>query len=151
MRGDSIKVENYSDELMAMIQEMFGIMDTACGIGLAAVQVGELTRVFVTKIDKDKPRVFINPEIVETSMEEEFFEEGCLSIPGIHSDVKRPESIRIQAWNEKERPFSISVDGLLARVIQHELDHLNGKLFIDHVSAREREKLVELYNRKKQQ
>lgn len=149
LREESVKVVNYTDELMEMLDEMFVLMDKANGIGLAAVQVGELTRVFVTHLDKDKPRIFINPEIIQTSMEEDDFEEGCLSIPGINSNVTRPYGITIQAWNEKERPFRITVDGLLARVIQHELDHLNGKLFIDHVDPKQREKLIDLYNRKK--
>ena len=96
------------------------------GVGLAAPQVGIPRRFFVMQIDGDKQRVFVNPEIVETSMELDSFEEGCLSIPGVYADLDRPAEIRVQAWNERGRRFTLGADGFLARVIQHELDHLNG-------------------------
>jgi peptide deformylase len=109
------------------------------------VQVGELIRLFVTKVPKDSPRVFINPDILETSIEQESFEEGCLSIPGVNADVDRPSSVRVQAWNEKGRPFSLTAEGFLARVIQHEIDHLNGILFVDRLNPKKRSRLLAEY------
>ncbi len=118
------------------------------GIGLAAAQVGELKRIFVCHVNGDKLRVFINPEIIETSYEQVSIEEGCLSIPGLYTDVVRPVHIRIQAWNEQEKPFTLEADGILARVIQHEFDHLNGVLFVDKVNPKKRERLLKTYNQK---
>jgi peptide deformylase len=92
--------------------------------------------------------VFINPDILETSIEQSTFEEGCLSIPGLYTDVVRPMSVRIQAWNEKGRPFTLSADEYLGRVIQHEFDHLNGILFIDRVDPKKRQRLLAEYSSK---
>jgi peptide deformylase len=92
--------------------------------------------------------VFINPDILETSIEQEPFEEGCLSIPGLYTEVIRPSSVRVQAWNLKGRPFSLSVDGYLARVIQHEYDHLNGILFIDRIEQKKKQRLLAGYEEK---
>ncbi|HYW84477.1 MAG TPA: peptide deformylase, partial [Spirochaetia bacterium] len=91
-------------DVRTLISEMFEAMNAGKGVGLAAVQVGELFRVFITRVPGDSPRVFINPDILETSIEEEPFEEGCLSIPGLYTDVVRSSSVRIQAWNAKGRP-----------------------------------------------
>ena len=146
LRVKSQALENFDDQTAKLIGEMFKSMKKYRGIGLAAVQIGVLTRLFVVNIEGDQPRVFINPEILETSLEQEPYEEGCLSIPGINSDVTRPSAVKIQAWNEKARPFTLSADGLLARVIQHEYDHLEGKLFIDRVGTAKKQELVELYN-----
>ena len=126
---------------------MFTAMKHDHGIGLAAPQVGLSKRIFVVDIEGDKPRVFINPEIVETSLEMSDYEEGCLSFPGLYFNVKRPESLRIQAWNEKGRPFTIEADGLLARVILHENDHLDGKLFIDRVTPLRRSRALLHYGK----
>jgi peptide deformylase len=108
--------------------------------------VGSLLRLFVTHVPDDKPRVFINPDIIETSLEEWKYEEGCLSIPGLNADVVRPAGVTVQAWNEKGRPFRVDADGLVGRVIQHEQDHLNGVLFIDKLSGRKRSRLLKGYN-----
>ncbi|HEY9594468.1 MAG TPA: peptide deformylase, partial [Spirochaetia bacterium] len=129
----SVVVPDINGDVTALVNEMFEAMDKAKGVGLAAVQVGKLLRIFVTRATGDGPRVFINPDILETSIEMVPMEEGCLSIPGIYTDVVRPSSVRIQAWNLKGRPFSLTADGYLARVIQHEYDHLNGVLFLDRV------------------
>ncbi|MBA7556796.1 Peptide deformylase [subsurface metagenome] len=115
------------------------------GIGLAAVQVGKLYRIFITHISGDKQRVFINPDILETSVEQDKFEEGCLSVPCINADVIRPEEVTIQAWSDKGKPFSLDAGGLLGRVIQHELDHLNGILFVDRLCQKKKERLIKLY------
>ncbi len=118
------------------------------GIGLAGPQVGELKRLFVCHVTGDVPRVFINPEIIQTSPTQVTYEEGCLSIPGIYADVVRPEAVTVQAWNEKGRPFKLDAEGVLARVVQHEIDHLNGVLFLDHLSEKKRERLVKLYTKR---
>ena len=91
--------------------------------------------------------MFINPEIVLTSQEMVEIEEGCLSLPRLYLDVIRPESVRVQAWNEKGRPFTVETDGLLARVILHEYDHLEGVLFIDRLKNGNRERALAQYRR----
>jgi peptide deformylase len=91
--------------------------------------------------------VFINPEIVLTSQEIVVIEEGCLSLPRLYLDVTRPQSVRVQAWNEKGRPFTVETDGLLARVILHEYDHLEGVLFIDRLNPGKRDRAISQYRR----
>jgi len=142
LRRHSIVVPDLNGTVHMLIEQMFESMRTNKGIGLAAVQVGSLYRLFITEIGEDRPRVFVNPEILETSLEQVAFEEGCLSIPGVEADVVRPQRVRVQAWNEKGRPFSLDAEDMLARVIQHEYDHLNGVLFIDHLDPKKRERLV---------
>ena len=131
LRIKAVPVERFDEELATLVGHMFETMKLGKGVGLAAPQVGLGHRLFVMQIDGDKQRVFINPEIVETSVELVSFEEGCLSIPGVYADLERPAEIRVQAWNERGRRFVLGADGFLARVIQHELDHLDGALFID--------------------
>ena len=97
----SIVVPDINGDVRTLVADMFETMEKGKGVGLAAVQVGELLRLFVTKVPGDSPRVFINPDILETSIEQVSMEEGCLSIPGLYTDVMRPQSVRIQAWNEK--------------------------------------------------
>lgn len=132
------------DEVRDLVRKMFETMYAEEGIGLAAVQVGRPLRVFITKV-QDRERVYINPEIVETSIEEDTAEEGCLSIPDVRADVTRPARISVQATGLKGRTFRLNAEGLLARAIQHELDHLNGRLFIDHLEERERAELLADY------
>jgi peptide deformylase len=148
LKKTSALVPDIDANIASLAAEMFQSMEQARGLGLAAVQVGRLVRLFVTSVPRDKPRVFINPDILETSIEQVPYEEGCLSIPGLNADVERPATIRVQAWNEKGRPFTMTVDGLLARVIQHELDHLNGVLFIDRLEAKKRGRLLAEYDDK---
>lgn len=126
-------------------QRMIGTMISGQGIGLAAPQVGDDRRIFVCRLEGEDPRVFINPEILETSLEEAEYEEGCLSVPGIYDKVVRPASVKVQAWNEKGKPFTLEAEGLLATVIQHETDHLNGVLFLDHLGDRRRRKILKAY------
>jgi peptide deformylase len=144
----SVVVPDINGDITSLVSEMFDAMDRGRGVGLAAVQVGKLFRLFVTRVPGDSPRVFINPDILETSIEMEPFEEGCLSIPGLYTDVIRPSSVRVQAWNLKGKPFSLSVDGYLARVIQHEYDHLNGILFIDRIDPKKKQRLLAGYEEK---
>jgi peptide deformylase len=117
------------------------------GVGLAAPQIGQSLRMFVTDVEGDKHRIFINPEILLTSQEQVTFEEGCLSLPLLYVDVIRPETIKIQAWNEKGRPFTLEVGGFLARVIQHEYDHLDGILFLDRLKSGKRDRALRQYDR----
>lgn len=146
LRESSDTITDIDDEIKALAEDMIATMHAAHGIGLAGAQVGVLKRLFVTHVSRDKPRVFINPTIIETSLEQDEYEEGCLSIPAIYADVTRPESVRVQAWNERGRPFTVTVDGLLARAVQHELDHLNGVLFIDYLSDEKRSRVMATYN-----
>jgi peptide deformylase len=142
-------VNDIDEALKEFVREMYEIMIRKRGVGLAAVQVGRPIRLFITKVEDDPLRVFINPEIVETSVEQESYEEGCLSIPGINADVVRSSWVKIQAWNENGKPFTLSVEGFPARVIQHEFDHLNGVLFIDRVNDDLKNRLVRLYTAQK--
>jgi peptide deformylase len=147
LKKHSILVPEFDGEIQTLAEQMFETMYANKGIGLAAVQVGKLIRLFITNIPNDGPRVFINPEIVETSVDQGTFEEGCLSIPEVNADVIRPTQVKVQAWNLKGRPFSMDVEDLLARVIQHELDHLNGVLFIDRLDPKKRERLVKRFDK----
>jgi peptide deformylase len=124
-------------------QEMLEAIKKDKGVGLAGPQIGLLQQIFVVSIEGDEPRVFINPSIIETSQETSKYEEGCLSIPGIWADVIRPKSVKVQAWNEKGRPFTLEAGGLLARVILHEYDHLEGVLFIDRLPELKQKRILE--------
>ena len=135
-------VQEINGETVRLAENMIDAMIRGNGIGLAGPQVGLLQRIFTVKIGDDEPLVFINPEIISTSPEISSYEEGCLSIPGQYADVKRPSVIQVQAWNTRGRPFTIEADGLLATVIQHEYDHLNGVLFIDHINDRKKKKIL---------
>ncbi len=140
-------VAEFGPELGPFIAEMFEALKRGNGIGLAAPQVDRSIRLFVTDLEGDKPRVFINPEIVLTSQETADIEEGCLSLPGLYQKVQRPEAVRIQAYNEKGRPFTVEADGMLARLILHENDHLDGILFVDRLNALKRERALAQYRR----
>ena len=131
LRKKCREVEEIDKRTITLIKDMFETMYEADGVGLAAPQVGILKRLFVIDIG-DGPLVFINPEILETSGKQ-IGEEGCLSIPGEVEEVMRPNYVRARAINEKGEEFEIEAEGLLARAILHEYDHLNGTLFIDRV------------------
>ena len=124
-------------------QEMLEALKKGKGVGLAGPQIGLMQQIFIVSIEGDEPRVFINPSIIETSQETSKYEEGCLSIPGVWADVIRPKSVKVQAWNEKGRPFTLEASGLLARVILHEYDHLEGVLFIDRLPELKQKKILE--------
>jgi peptide deformylase len=142
LRQKALSVKNINDEIRETVKTMLEIMHTGKGIGLAGPQVGFLRRIFVTHTEQEGPLVFINPSITWTSHEQSDYEEGCLSLPGVYADVRRPEKIRVQAWDEKGRAFNMEVSGILARVIQHENDHLEGILFIDRINELKRQKLL---------
>ena len=126
-----VEPEEINDEFRVLINEMFETMIAANGVGLAAPQVDISKRFFVVIADDDVRRVFINPQIISTSNDLVDYEEGCLSLPKIYENIKRPSQVTVQALNENGKPFTIEADGLLARIIQHENDHLNGIVFID--------------------
>jgi len=141
------KIEKVDEQTNNLIKQMQEILIKDKGVGLAGPQIGVMKRIFVVHVSNDVCRVFINPSILETSHKTCKFEEGCLSIPGIYAPVIRSESIKVQAWNEKGRPFTIETGGLLARVILHEYDHLEGIIFLDRLPESKRKKLVEKYEK----
>lgn len=143
LRKECKEIDATYPELGKLIEDMFATMYASEGVGLAAPQIGKDIRLFVVDgtpfedVDptaKDFKKVFINPEIYEESEEEVLMNEGCLSVPGIHEDVYRPESIRINYLDENFEEHDEEFSGYPARVIQHEYDHLEGKVFTDHLS-----------------
>ena len=133
-------VEVFDDALRELVTAMAETMYEAPGIGLAATQVDVHQRVIVIDVSetKNQLKVFINPEILDSGGEKRVYEEGCLSVPGIYEEVERPASVRVRALDEHGKPFELQADGLLAVCLQHEIDHLNGVLFIDHMSSLKR-------------
>jgi peptide deformylase len=149
LRQKALPVVRIDSKYKKLMEEMSAALITGRGVGLAGPQVGLMERLFVVHIEGDIPRMFINPSIVETSPETAKYEEGCLSLPGVWADVIRPAAVRVQAWNEKGRPFTLEADGILARVILHEYDHLEGTLFIDRISELKRDRLLAKYAKRK--
>jgi len=138
LRDPAKDVEVFDEELHALIDDMAETMYAAPGVGLAAPQIGVSKRLFIVDVasDDDEPsdlRVFINPEIIATEGETTF-NEGCLSFPGVREDIDRAERVTVRALDKDGNPFELDADGLLAIAIQHENDHLEGKLMIDHLS-----------------
>jgi len=142
LRQKAAPVAVVNDEIRTLVDDMFETMYEAPGIGLAAVQVNVLKRVIVIDIseDKDQPECFINPEIVERNGEEKM-EEGCLSVPGIYEPVSRAKDITVRYLDRDGNTREMTVDGLLAVCIQHEIDHLDGKLFVDYLSEMKRKRI----------
>jgi peptide deformylase len=136
-------VTEVDDKIRQLVADMFDTMYDAPGIGLAASQVNVHKRVVVIDVSEDKsqPLVFINPEIEVLDPEVSEYDEGCLSVPGFYETVVRPNHIRVKALDRDGNPFEIEPQGLLAVCIQHELDHLNGKLFVDHISPFKRTRI----------
>ena len=132
----------FDDKLKTLVKDMFETMYEAPGIGLAATQVDVHKRLLVMDVseDKDKPQVFINPQLVMSEGEEEM-DEGCLSVPGYYETVSRAEKIRVRAQDENGDEFELDADGLEAVCIQHEMDHLEGKLFVDYISSLKRDRI----------
>ncbi|MDR2159156.1 MAG: peptide deformylase [Treponema sp.] len=142
LRQKAAPVAAIDDTILAAAEGMIEALHGGNGVGLAGPQVGLMRRIFVVHVGEDVPRVFINPSIIETSQETVKYEEGCLSVPGCWADVVRPRAVKIQAWNERGRPFTLETGGILARVILHEYDHLEGVLFIDRLSEPKRNRLL---------
>jgi len=139
-KAREVAPEELDDAFRAHIENMFETMYDAPGIGLAASQVDDHRRYMVIDVSEDKSerRVFVNPKIVAREGEK-VCQEGCLSVPTIYADVTRADKITVQALDEYARPFELTTDGLLAVCIQHEMDHLEGKLFIDYLSPLKRD------------
>ena len=143
--------EEITDEFRATLDEMFETMVSANGVGLAAPQVGIAKRFFVLTADDDVRRVFINPQITKTSAELEDYEEGCLSIPGVSENIRRPAKVSVTALDRNGKRFSIeNAEGLLARIIQHEYDHLDGVLYIDRGDAQFAEETVAQFKKREE-
>jgi peptide deformylase len=136
-------VTQFDGTLRQLVKDMFETMYEAPGIGLAATQINVHKRIVVIDVseEKNQPQVFINPEIEVLDESTCEYDEGCLSVPGFFETVIRPAKIRVKAFNEKGEAFTLEPDGLLATCIQHELDHLNGKLFVDHISPFKRTRI----------
>lgn len=134
-----------------LIDDMFETMYAAPGVGLAAIQVGEPARVVtvdLAKKDEPKdPRVFINPEVVWSSQDKRVYEEGCLSIPEIYEEVERPAVVKVKYMDVDGKICEIEASGLLATVLQHEIDHTNGILFIDHISKLKRDRIIKKFTK----
>ena len=142
----SKKVETVDDELRALMDDMLETMYAAPGIGLAAIQVGVPKRVIVMDLsrpEEDKqPRYFVNPEILWASEETQPYEEGCLSVPEIYDEVERPSQVKLRYLNYQGEVVEEDAEGMYAVCIQHEMDHLDGVLFIDHLSRLKREQAI---------
>lgn len=142
----SSPVEKIDEELIDLINEMFRIMYESDGCGLAGVQIGVMLRLFVMEI-KGKKYVMINPEILEKSKDYSFQEEGCLSLPGIGAEVKRSKKVTVKYTDIDGKEKILKANGLLAVCIQHEYDHLEGKVFIDHLEPSEKIKVLKDYRK----
>ena len=149
LREKCTDVTEFDDALHILLQAMYETLEEADGIGLAAPQVGVDQRFFIVSLPDGTKREFINPQITGTSVETNPYEEGCLSLPGVYHDVVRPSKVIISAQDANGVPFTLKASGLLARVIQHEYDHLDGVLFIDHLNDEERAKVVNAYEKQK--
>jgi peptide deformylase len=145
-------VQQVDDALRALIDDMFDTMYDAPGIGLAATQVNVHQRLIVIDIseEKNQPLVLINPEILEKDGEEEM-DEGCLSVPGIYEKVRRADHIKVRALDRNGESFELESDGLLAVCIQHEIDHLDGKLFVDYLSSMKRQRIRKKLEKQRRQ
>jgi peptide deformylase len=145
LRQHSVEVKTIDDQIRRLVEDLFETMDAAKGIGLAANQVGVPRRVAVVDVDGDR-FAMIDPQIVEAEGRA-VAEEGCLSIPDIYADVTRPERVVIEALDSEGRPYRKEAAGLKARAIQHEIDHLDGILFLDHLSLIKRQMLLARWRR----
>ncbi len=143
LRKKASPVTEFNEALSKTIDDMFETMYEAPGIGLAATQINLHKQLIVIDIsdNKDEPLVFINPQIEIIDQTPEEYDEGCLSVPGYYETVTRPRMVRVKALDRNGQPFEIETDGLLATCIQHENDHLNGKLFVDYLSTLKRERI----------
>lgn len=148
LRKRSEKVTEIDDALRLLLDAMMTTLRKAEGVGLAAPQIGINKRFFVVDVKDVDIHFFINPEIVETSMESGPYDEGCLSLPGVFREVQRPVRVKVQYQDEFGKVQNIEARGLLARVIQHENDHLDGKMFIDRLPEDAKEDALREYERK---
>lgn len=151
LRQVSKPVETVNNSIRRLADDMLETMYDAPGIGLAAIQVGEPLRMLVVDVSKDEdgknPQVFINPEILQYADDPSTYEEGCLSIPGYYAEVERPAGIKVKYLDRDGKEQMIDADGILSTCLQHEIDHLNGVLFIDHISRLKREMVVKKFTK----
>lgn len=151
LRLVSAPVERVDAELLALADDMLETMYDAPGIGLAAIQVAVPRRVVVIDLAKEdeplQPQVFFNPEVVWSSDDRNVYEEGCLSIPDYYAEVERPARVRVAYVDREGKQAEIEADGLLATCLQHEIDHLNGELFIDHISKLKRDMVIRKFTK----
>lgn len=151
LRRKALPVAQVDDAVRRLIDDMAETMYDAPGVGLAAIQINEPRRVVVIDLSekRDRLQVFINPEIL-THDGEQTFEEGCLSVPGVYEDVTRAQRVRVRALDRDGKPFELDAEGLLATCLQHEIDHLDGKVFVDYLSRLKQSRLrkkIEKQNR----
>jgi peptide deformylase len=143
LKSSATPVDRFDDSLRRQVSRMAGIMNDALGVGLAAPQLGISQRLLVYRVGPDAPLIALaNPEIEWASEDREGSDEGCLSIPGVMVDVERPVHVRVRAQDEEGEPRSVEASGLEARVIQHEMDHLDGVLILDRTSRDERKRAL---------
>ena len=151
LRNKAKRVSQIDRNTQRLIDDMIETMYAAPGVGLAAVQIGSPKRVFTMDLSKKeeprKPQVFINPEIVWSSREKSSYEEGCLSIPEFYDEVERPAQVKVKYLDREGAPREVEANGLLATVLQHEIDHLNGILFIDHLSKLKRDRVIKKFTK----
>ncbi len=142
LRNKSVPVKQVDDEVRAVAGDMLETMYAAPGIGLASIQVNEPRSIVVIDVseEKDQPLTLINPKIVSSEGDEEH-EEGCLSVPGIFETVNRSKTVTVEALDLQGKSFTIEADGILSICIQHELEHLEGKLFVDHLSKLKQQRI----------
>lgn len=142
LRKKTPPVQTFDAALQKLIDDMFETMYAAPGVGLAANQVGVQLRLAVMDCsdEHDQPLVMINPEVIETSDRQEM-EEGCLSVPDIRDKVQRFNKLKVRALDREGKPFELEAEGLMAQCVQHEIDHLDGKLYIDYLSSLKRERI----------
>jgi peptide deformylase len=149
LREETKPIGEITDEIRQLVKDMFETMYLAKGIGLAAPQVGRRERVAIVDVG-DKPMVIINPEIVEAEAKTAKAEEGCLSIPDVYGDVERPGRVKVRALDIEGKEFEIEAGDLLGRCLQHEIDHLHGKLFVDYMSVLKRRSAMNKWNKEKE-
>ena len=143
LRTKARDVDRFDESLVDEVRRMGGLMHDALGIGLAATQVGVPHRVLIYRVEPDSPvNALVNPEIEWSSKDVETMEEGCLSLPGVHVEVERPIHVRVRGRDETGDQLSIEASGLEARVIQHEIDHLDGVLILDRTSREQRKEAI---------
>jgi peptide deformylase len=151
LRQVSEPVKKIDAGIRTLVEDMFESMYEAPGIGLAAIQLGTSKRVvtmdLAKKDDPKAPQVFINPEILWASEEKATYEEGCLSIPEFYGDVERPAQVKVKYLDLEGEPHEVEANGLLATCLQHEIDHLNGVLFIDHLSKLKRDRVLKKFTK----
>ena len=143
LRKVAVPVKKVDDEIKNIIEQMFFTMYEEKGIGLAATQVNIHKRIIVIDVseNKDKKIFLINPEIISLSEDIDSMEEGCLSVPGFYENVSRPKTVKVSSLDYDGKQIEIEANGLLSTCIQHEIDHLNGRLFVDHISSLKRSRI----------